>query len=93
MYRAEAMEGAGRFQAWAALTRAPYQAATAMCQGRMKKMVHTAQSMRLALRAGARPKRSPMGRTRLGPTSSSAGALAEMGMEARTVEPMMKSSA
>lgn len=43
--------------------------------------------MRLARRAAARPKRSPKGRTMLGPTNSSAGALAEMGIEARMVTP------
>ena len=59
----------------------------------MKKIVQTAQSIRFALLAGAKLKRSPMGLTRLGPTSSSAGAFADIGIEAKTVDPIINNSA
>ena len=64
-----------------------------MCHGSVKKIVHTAQSIRFARLAGAKLNFLPNGFTRLGPTNSSAGALAAIGIEARIVIPTMIPSA
>ena len=93
MSAAVPIEGSGRFHCCAAAVNVPYQTITAMCHGSVKKIVHTAQSIRFARLAGAKLNFLPNGFTRLGPTNSSAGALAAIGIEARIVIPTMIPSA
>ena len=63
LYKAELIEGAKILYVSAALTREAYQAATTICQGRIKNTVQTAQSIKFAHLAGERLNFSPIGRT------------------------------
>ena len=92
LYKAELIEGAKILYVSAAL-KETYQAAKTICQGRIKNTVQTAQSIRFARLAGERLNFSPIGRTSDGPTKSSAGAFAEIGIEANIVIPTIKISA
>src|SRR5699024_5084486 len=73
------------FQASAVSTIVLYQTITAICQGNIKKIVFTAQSIKFALLSEDMPNFSPKGFTILGPINIKAGALAAIGIDINKV--------